>query len=232
MRKHPIRITNAGSTGPGRHAAAWLVVVAAAIGGGCAPRIDVQYQAHGTPDAELESMRRFAVAHSPAEPQRGVVLTRRVADAFGRYLAEHGYHAVADQKALATARDRNALLQRAASFSRRAFRQRGYRLDPADPQFVISLDCAHGPVRYRIPPPLKLDDSDRAGRGRAVTEYAHAVAVYVYDVRRPRRPAWVGWAITLCPVEDLQIMRALLAELAGQFPEATDGMRRVTRSLD
>jgi len=232
MTSDPIRITDACDIGPAPWLAASFVVCFAAIASGCAPTINVQYEAQRKQDAELQSIQRFAVAHSPAKPQRGVVLTRRVADAFGRYLADHGYLAVSDQKPLATARDRNDLLEQAASYSRLAFQQRDYTLDGADPQFVVSLDCAYGPVRYRIPPPVKLDDADRADRGRPVTEYAHAVAVYVYDVRQPRRPVWIGSAITICPVKDPQVMRYLLGELAAQFPKPTDGTVRVTTSLD
>jgi len=199
---------------------------------GCGRMIPVQLESQRAPGAELQSMGRFAVAHSPAAPQRGYVLTRRVTDAFARYLAANDFLAAPEQKPLATAADRNDLLERASSYAHRAFQQRGFELDPADPQFVMSLDCVHGPVSYRVPPPIRIDGRADPNAGRRVTEYAHGVAVYVYDVRRPRRPVWFGVATSICDVEDPSVMRRLLDELAAQFPAPTDGLVHTTTTLD
>ncbi len=199
-----------------------------ALACGCGPAIDVQIDAQRDADVPLESMGRFAVAHSPAAPQRGRVLTRRVADAFARHLSNNGWLAERDQKALVTAVERNALLREASDEARRAFQQRGFELDAADPQFVVSLDYAGGPVSYRIPPMV----GDEEKGGRRVTQYAHAVAVYVYDVRQPHRPVWVGSAVTICSYGDTRVMGYLMEELTGLYPQPSNGIQWRTVGLD
>ncbi len=204
----------------------------AGLVGGCSRAIPVDIDATREPTAKLEAMQRFAVAHTPAQPQRGIALSRRVADAFVSFLDDHGFLAQPRQEPLTTAADRNDLLREVAAYSRRAFQERGYRLDPADPQFILSLDYAYGPVEFLIPAAVQLGKAGPAEAGRPATGWAHAVAVYVYDVRDPHREVWVGSAISINDIPDPRVMRYLLEEIAERYPRPTDGPLRRTVKLD
>jgi len=207
------------------------------LASGCAPALDLRVRAAANPQAELTSLRTFALAQSPRRDAAGFDLTehvqQRLQGEVDRPLSTSDGRYRLDNAATNPAGARFV-----ASIAREQLTERGYRFNEADPDFTVSVDFVDGTYREYgysgLRGVIRASSDQRIGVGAGAgpggeldpypqedvrTVHARAVALYFYDVDDPDRLLWHGRAVTTRTDADLRILLPLLIEqVLGEFP--------------
>ncbi|MHB1157238.1 MAG: hypothetical protein ACYC26_10415 [Phycisphaerales bacterium] len=199
------------------------------FGLGCQRSVIVAVNAQVDPNVDLTKYYTAAVSTETDVAARQSHLHQQVAQAITDDLLTNNYAPLqqATQKPLipgdATQHEELAHL------ARNALAGRGVGFSPADPQLLLTIDDLSGPYEYAVPlreiriasdpPDNAADDTGILADHRTAVLPVRAIALAIYDARKPGKPLWRATAISLHSDQPLRVLAPyLIRAMLDEFP--------------
>jgi len=199
------------------------------LSAGCQRSVIVAVSAQVESNVDLTKYYTAAVSTETDVAARQSRLSQQVAQAITDDLLANNYAPLQQttQKPLipgdATQREELAHL------ARNALAGRGVGFSPADPQLLLTIDDLSGPYEYAVPLReirISNDASDNAADDtgiladhRTAVLPVRAIALAIYDARKPGQPLWRATAVSLHSDQPLRVLAPyLIRAMLDEFP--------------
>lgn len=209
--------------------------------------MQVTVAADGLEPALLERFHAYAVSHHSATAARQAELVTALQAELVAFARGKGYQLKDNQPPLVVGYQQPALVKELGAVTRRVMDYQGWQNEPANSDFVVSIDAAYGRFDFLVPHSIRtnpeaqgtyVEPSDALGgrpvptagagtnldrAGSPAHRYVHAIAAHVYPADNPQGTAW--WSGTIVAITDVQafnrVAPQLIDELMREFPKPT-----------